>query len=79
MHVASGVSGLVTTVLLGNRRGFGLEVFRPYNILLTAVGCCLLWVGWFGFNGGSGGTAGRKYVCMYAVERHGLKLLDVYV
>jgi Amt family ammonium transporter len=46
VHIASGVAGLVATVLLGHRKGFGKENFEPHNILLTVVGASMLWVGW---------------------------------
>ena len=26
---------------------------RPHSLVLSTVGACLLWVGWFGFNAGS--------------------------
>jgi Amt family ammonium transporter len=32
----------------------------PHNLLSTALGACLLWVGWFGFNGGSALEAGAR-------------------
>mmetsp|Transcript_20085 Transcript_20085/g.28768 ORF Transcript_20085/g.28768 Transcript_20085/m.28768 type:complete len:324 (+) Transcript_20085:467-1438(+) len=60
VHISSGVAGLVSTVLLGHRKGFGSEVFKPYNILFTFVGCCMLWVGWFGFNAGSAFAANER-------------------
>ena len=53
VHIASGISGLVSTYVVGNRRGFGKERFEPHNILLTFMGTCMLWVGWMSFNGGS--------------------------
>jgi len=53
VHISSGISGLVATVLLGHRKGFGKEVFEPHNILLSFTGASMLWVGWFGFNAGS--------------------------
>lgn len=53
VHIASGISGLVSSIMLGHRKGFGTEVFHPHNILLTAVGSSMLWVGWYGFNAGS--------------------------
>lgn len=48
VHISSGVAGLVSTIVVGNRHGFGSEVFEPHNILLTFMGTSLLWVGWYG-------------------------------
>lgn len=53
VHICSGVSGLVSAVVLGHRKGFGKERFDPHNILITFMGMSMLWVGWFGFNAGS--------------------------
>ena len=53
VHIASGTTGLVSSVVIGNRRGFGKQRFEPHNILLTFMGTCMLWVGWMGFNAGS--------------------------
>jgi Amt family ammonium transporter len=62
VHIASGISGLMSTLVIGNRRGFGdpklAHLVAPHNILYTVVGTCMLWVGWFGFNGGSALTSG---------------------
>ena len=60
VHVSSGVAGLATSIMLGQRKGFGSEVFEPHNIMFSCVGACLLWVGWFGFNAGSAGSAGER-------------------
>ena len=53
VHITSGVSALVCALYLGKRKGFGTESMRPNNLVLSTVGACLLWVGWFGFNAGS--------------------------
>ena len=53
VHISSGIAGLVSCVVLGHRKGLGAARFEAHNILLTAVGASMLWVGWFGFNGGS--------------------------
>ena len=53
MHICSGVSGLATVLVIGNRKGFGKERFEPHNILVTFIGMSMLWVGWYGFNAGS--------------------------
>jgi Amt family ammonium transporter len=58
VHISSGVAGLMSTIVVGNRKGFGKERFEPHNILLTFFGASLLWVGWYGFNAGSAGAAG---------------------
>jgi len=31
---------------------------RPHSVVLSVIGACLLWVGWFGFNAGSAVAAG---------------------
>ncbi len=38
---------------LGKRRGYPLESMKPHSLVLSFIGACLLWVGWFGFNAGS--------------------------
>ncbi len=53
VHVTSGVSALVTAIFLGKRIGFPQKAFPPHSVVLSFVGACLLWVGWFGFNAGS--------------------------
>lgn len=53
VHITSGVSALVCALYLGRRRGFPSESMRPHNLVISFVGACLLWVGWFGFNAGS--------------------------
>ena len=46
VHICSGVSGLATVLVIGNRKGFGKERFEPHNILVTFMGMSMLWVGW---------------------------------
>lgn len=53
VHISSGVSALITAILLGPRLGYGREPMPPHNLTYTALGAGLLWVGWFGFNAGS--------------------------
>jgi len=52
VHVTSGVSALVCALYLGKRVG-SPDTMKPHNLVLSFVGACLLWVGWFGFNAGS--------------------------
>lgn len=58
VHVTSGVSALVCALYLGKRLGFPREPMKPHNLVLSVIGACLLWVGWFGFNAGSAVSAG---------------------
>jgi ammonium transporter, Amt family len=58
VHITSGVSALVCALYLGKRVGYPNEGMRPHNLVLSVVGACLLWVGWFGFNAGSAVNAG---------------------
>lgn len=58
VHVTSGVSALVCALYLGKRLGFPHEPIPPHSVVLSVVGACMLWVGWFGFNAGSALAAG---------------------
>lgn len=53
VHVTSGVSALVCCLYMGKRRGYPKEPMPPHSLVLSFIGACLLWVGWFGFNAGS--------------------------
>jgi len=53
VHVTSGVSALVCALYLGKRKGYLTEPMKPHSMVLSFIGACLLWVGWFGFNAGS--------------------------
>jgi Amt family ammonium transporter len=53
VHINAGVAGLVLSLVLGKRVGYGKEAMFPSSIALTALGAALLWFGWFGFNAGS--------------------------
>jgi len=58
VHITSGVSALVCALYLGKREGYPSETMRPHNLVISFIGACLLWVGWFGFNAGSAVAAG---------------------
>ena len=53
VHITSGVSALVCALYLGKRTGFPKQPMPPHSLVLSFIGACLLWVGWFGFNAGS--------------------------
>ena len=53
VHFNAGIAGLVCTLVLGRRVGYGSEEMNPHNLLFALMGASLLWVGWFGFNAGS--------------------------
>jgi Amt family ammonium transporter len=58
VHVTSGVSALVCALYLGKRLGYPKQAMLPHSVVLSFIGACLLWVGWFGFNAGSALAAG---------------------
>ena len=58
VHVTSGVSALVCALYLGKRVGYPKQAMPPHSVVLSFIGACLLWVGWFGFNAGSALGAG---------------------
>src|SRR5712692_8169575 len=66
VHITSGVSALVAALVLGRRKGLGLEPIEPHDATMTVLGASLLWFGWFGFNAGSainaGGLAANAFV-----------------
>jgi Amt family ammonium transporter len=67
VHINAGVAGLVLSLVIGKRKGFGHDNFAPYNVGLAVIGASLLWVGWFGFNAGSAVAAdGRAGMAMLA-------------
>jgi Amt family ammonium transporter len=53
VHITSGVSALVCALYLGKRLGYPQTPIKPHSLVLSFIGACLLWVGWFGFNAGS--------------------------
>ena len=48
VHVTSGVSALITALYLGKRLGYPKVPMPPHSVVLSFIGACLLWVGWFG-------------------------------
>ena len=58
VHISSGVSALVCALYMGKRVGYPKQPMPPHSLVLSFVGACLLWVGWFGFNAGSALAAG---------------------
>ena len=53
VHITSGFSALVTAIMIGKRVGYPHERMVPHSLVLSFIGACMLWVGWFGFNAGS--------------------------
>jgi ammonium transporter, Amt family len=58
VHVTSGVSALICALYLGKRVGYPKEAMTPHSVVISVIGACLLWVGWFGFNAGSALNSG---------------------
>jgi len=57
VHINAGSAALALALVLGRRKGWPKESFRPHNVPFVALGAGLLWFGWFGFNAGSELTA----------------------
>jgi Amt family ammonium transporter len=66
VHIASGFSALVAAVYLGKRFGYPEMPAAPHNLVLSVIGACMLWVGWFGFNAGSALSAGSLATSAFA-------------
>ena len=53
VHISSGIAALCCALVIGRRKGYGHEEFKPHDLTMTLTGAGLLWFGWFGFNAGS--------------------------
>ena len=75
VHISSGVSALVCAIYIGKRVGYPSTQSPPHNLVLSFIGACLLWVGWFGFNAGSalssGGLATSAFVATHFAAASG--------
>ena len=60
VHATAGTAALVAAIVIGKRRSFPSSVQPPHSPILTMIGACMLWFGWFGFNGGSALAAGQN-------------------
>src|SRR6202158_93499 len=66
VHITSGVSALGCALYLKKRLGYPTEPIRPHNLVISVIGACLLWVGWFGFNAGSAVAASALATSAFA-------------
>src|SRR5882757_2601301 len=71
VHVTSGVSALVCALYLGHRIGYPRQAMPPHSMVLSFIGACLLWVGWFGFNAGSALSAGSLATSAFVATHFG--------
>jgi ammonium transporter, Amt family len=71
VHVTSGVSALVCALYLGRRVGYPKQPMPPHSVVLSFIGACLLWVGWFGFNAGSALSAGTLATSAFVATHFG--------
>jgi len=71
VHITSGVSALVAALYLKPRQGYQVEPMRPHSLVLSFIGACLLWVGWFGFNAGSALSAGGLATSAFVATHFG--------
>ncbi len=71
VHVSSGVSALVCALYLGRRIGYPKTPMPPHSVVLSFIGACLLWVGWFGFNAGSALSAGSLATSAFVATHFG--------
>jgi len=71
VHVTSGVSALVCALYMGKRIGYPKQPMPPHSVVLSFIGACLLWVGWFGFNAGSALAAGSLATSAFVATHFG--------
>lgn len=70
IHMVGGTSALIGAALLGPRIGKYNEDGTPnaipgHNIVIGALGCFILWFGWYGFNGAAA-TSGPQLASIFA-------------
>jgi len=71
VHITSGVSALVCALYLGKRLGYPKQPMPPHSVVISFIGACLLWVGWFGFNAGSALSAGGLATSAFVATHFG--------
>src|ERR1700689_4606293 len=71
VHISSGVSALVCALYIGKRTGFPKQPMPPHSVVLSFIGACLLWVGWFGFNAGSALSSGTLATSAFVATHFG--------
>ena len=71
VHITSGVSALVCALYLGKRIGYPKAPMPPHSVVLSFIGACLLWVGWFGFNAGSALSSGSLATSAFVATHFG--------
>src|SRR5499427_6110466 len=71
VHITSGVSALICALYLGRRIGYPKTPMPPHSVVLSFIGACLLWVGWFGFNAGSALGSGTLATSAFVATHFG--------
>jgi ammonium transporter, Amt family len=71
VHISSGFSALACAIYLGKRVGYPKTIMAPHNLVISVIGACLLWVGWFGFNAGSAVAAGGLATSAFVATHFG--------
>ncbi len=71
VHITSGVSALVPASTWASASAIRKHM-PPHSMVLSFIGACMLWVGWFGFNAGSAlarKPAGDQRLCQHPLCR----------
>ena len=60
VHIASGITALVSSAIVGKTNGFGKVEAVPHDMRISCIGGALIWVGCLGFNAGSALAANNR-------------------